>query len=344
MASNIGERDKQQGVTMAWHGLTEVKPFIELNSNWLTDWEIVENPLFIKNEHGDDVKTEFKILTASDDNQTIGKPYSQTFKPIRNEEFLKIVEGIVSNRTDIKIESIGSVCDKGRIFVSLSLKDYKKNISGGREFENFINIGNGHDQSCAFWINNTSVCVVCNNTFNYNIGRENADFFYKFKHTANIQNKLAEVNNLVDDYLRAQKTFYDNFQAMADSKISEREAQTYLIGKFVNVDEEGLIIKSSLEKAMKVYNLFKSGDGNKGETYADLFSGFTDYYTHSGARIGKDIIGASRQYKQYVYSEFGNGALEKNKAYNEIINTSRFQTIMDRGNNIISKVPNLAVA
>ena len=74
--------------------------------------------------------------------------------------------------------------------------------------------------------------------------------------------------------------------------------------------------------------LFKTGKGNKGENFADLFQGITDYYTHESAG-GEDVQ------KQINSSEFGNAAAMKSFAYVLLGDDKRTASTIKIGNKIL---------
>ena len=167
MAHGITNRDKQQGRHMGWHKLTEIDPDLNLKSNWLRDWDIQEVQL----QTAEGLEVPYKILTGTDDNKIIGKPYAKTYTPVTNVQFLDMVQEAISGVKGAVVESVGSVCNRGRVFVSISIKGMDKFVVGKREFMDYLNFGNGHDQSCAVWANSSNICTVCNNTFTSNLDK-----------------------------------------------------------------------------------------------------------------------------------------------------------------------------
>ena len=112
-----------------------------------------------------------------------------------------------------------------------------------------------------------------------------------------------------------------------------------LFSREVSQDHAKMIMYAFLSTAKlstRVYNavnesifpLFVSGKGNKGENLADVFSAFTDYYTHESA-------GGDDKMKQFVSSEFGNGATKKQEAMKFLIKCAdvkaEFQRKVDLG-------------
>ena len=209
MAHKITERDKQQGREMGWHQLTEINTNLGLDNNWLTDWDIERRRLQL-----DGVDTEYNILVASDDGQVIGKPFADSYRPITNADFLKLIKDSITGIKGIKVESIGSVCNRGRVFVSLSLKDSSSYKIGDRQFNDFLNFGNGHDQSSVLWANNTNVCTVCNNTFSYNLQNNNSEVDVRVFHRGDVELKVSNMAEIIDAHLGCQALYKAEFERL----------------------------------------------------------------------------------------------------------------------------------
>lgn len=74
MSHNLTERDQQIGLKQAWHGLTTVVDAIDVQDNYLTQWDVERKPLTYINNAEKEVETGFGILVGSDDDEIIGTP------------------------------------------------------------------------------------------------------------------------------------------------------------------------------------------------------------------------------------------------------------------------------
>ena len=332
MSHNITDRDTQVGLQQAWHGLTEIVDAINVNDNVLTEWEVERMPLTYINGAGEEVETGYGILVGSDDGEMIGKPMSPSYKQVTNEQFLDLVSDAMSKLPKAKIESIGSVCNRGKVFVTVSL-DGKSNYKvGDREFKDYLNFGNAHDQTSKLWINNTNTCTVCDNTFTYNLNNKSS-MVGSAVHRGDIELKLADLSNVVDDFLGTQEDFRKKFENLIKKKISGKNAQSLFTGFLMrNNPKQGLSTRC-LNTVQSLNSLFKSGKGNRGENYADAFSAVTDYYTHNSTR-GQ---GANRR-NQYVSSEFGLGRMNKQSFWTVVNNEQLAANTIERGNKLLSLV------
>ena len=329
---NITERDAQVGLGQAWHGLTDVVDEIDVKDNVLTKWDVERKPLTYVDVDGNEQETGYGILVGSDDDKIIGRPMTPSYKEITNEKFLDLVSDAMKKLPKAKIESIGSVCNRGKVFVTVSLDGKSKYKVGDREFEDYLNFGNAHDQSSKLWINNTNTCTVCDNTFTYNLNNKSA-MVGSAVHRGDIELKLADLSNVVDDFLGTQADFREKFNRLLKKKISDKKAQSLFTGFLMrNNPKEGLRTRC-LNTVESLNTLFKKGAGNRGENYADAFSAVTDYYTHNSTR-GK----GKNRLNQYVSSEFGLGRMNKQSFWTVINNDDLANRTIERGTKLLSLV------
>jgi hypothetical protein len=321
MAHKIEERDRQQGREQAWHGLTEIVNDLDLNNNWLTKWEIQARKLQLDGED-----TDFNILVASDDGEVIGKPFADTYKPITNGEFLTMIKDAISGISGIRVESVGSVCNRGRVFVSLSLKDSKSYKIGNRQFQDFLNFGNGHDQSSVLWVNNTNICTVCNNTFSYNLQNNKSEIDVRIFHRGDIEVKLTNMAEIIDAHLGSQARYKQEFEDLMKTSMSPIQARNLFAGWSLRNDKEKEISIRGLNKINRLTDLFSTGAGNEGKSRADAFSAVTDYYTHESTRGN-----GSNKGNQFVSSEFGLGRIAKQNFWDVIRNDDMIEDYSNIG-------------
>jgi uncharacterized protein DUF932 len=319
MADRINTFDRQEGTSNAWHHKTIVKDRITLSDNWLRQWDIV--PVVLQ-KYGQDTK--YRVLECTDETSLeVGTAYnSETYRPINNTEFLNLIEASVAG-TDAEIVSVGSVRNRGRVFVSLKLAGHEKFEVAGHKFNAYLNFGNGHDKSSVLWVNTSNIDTVCDNTFSCNLfAVENARkvletavnaVAIRQRHTINAKLRFPAVARLIDAAVGAQSQFAVNFGKFDAIALSEKEAREIFAG-LISRDVAPLAVKEGLsnrgvQKTDRLVDLFLNGRGNRGATLADAFSAVTDFYTHESVR-GIDKA------RQFASSEFESGALVKQEFYN----------------------------
>lgn len=350
MAHKIEQYDRQMGISQAWHGLTVVVPEITLENNWLTQWEIVPRELFfageiVKEKSGavtrsviKQEKAGFSLLGVSDvPGLLVGQAYNpETFKPIDNKAFLELVRASIAG-TEHKIVSVGSVRNRGRVFLSIELNGMAKFKAAGRDFSAFLNFGNGHDKSSVLWVNTSNTCVVCDNTFGFNLVQvENKatsgdDIAIRQRHTKNASLKLPEIAKLIDKAVGVQGEFQVEFEKLAQVAINEPVAKNLFagfIGRNVQDVTDGLSTRSK-NTVSRLVELHKdTKQGNRGENLADAFSAITDFYTHESS-------GGENKLRQVVSSEYGSGMTAKAVFWNVVRNGDKREEMVKRGESLL---------
>lgn len=298
---------------MGWHNLTQINEILDLKNNWLTKWDIQEVGL----KTVGDVEVPFKILTGTDDNEVIGKPFAGTYTPVSNKAFLDMIGEAISGVKGAVVESVGSVNNRGRVFVSLSIKGMDKFKVGDREFLDYLNFGNGHDQTSAVWTNASNTCTVCDNTFSMNLNGEQ-EVKCKVKHSKDVIARLDNIVEIIDAYAGTQAKFKAEFERLMNEPMKTDKARNLFAGWMIrsNNEEGGKDLgPKTLTKVNRITELFEKGKGNSGENRADAFSAVTDYYTHESTRnSGKNIA------RQVFSSDYGLGRMAKSSFWNVIRN------------------------
>lgn len=327
MAHNIHKRDRQQGRKQAWHNLTDVRECLTLDDNFLTEWEIRKEGLFLPNG----IETDFSILTATDDNEVIGTPFAVTYKPVSNRMFLDMIKDAIKDVDGTVVESIGSVRNRGRVFVSISLKGHSEYTIGRRTFKDYLNFGNAHDQSSSLWVNTTNICTVCDNTFTYNFNTTGTGISMKAAHKGDIELKINNIVDVVDRHLGAQAKYKAQFEKLVNEPIDQADALCLFAGwSNRNKDKNDTITNKSLDKVNRIFWLFNNGQGNLGQSRADAFSAVTDYFTHESTRGGGEDVRA-----QFVSSEFGTGRDAKINFWDVINDDNKVFEYVESGNRLL---------
>ncbi len=338
MADRINQYDVQQGTEMGWHGKTEVVPEITLENNWLTKWNIA--PVMLEKRGA---PSKWAVLECTDVPELeIGSPYNpETFKPVDNVAFLELVRASIAG-TAHSIVSVGSVRNRGRVFISLKLNGMESFEAAGRKFSAFLNLGNGHDKSSVLWANTSNTCTVCDNTFSMNLFSvenkastvaDSDDIKLRQRHTKNVTMRLPAMATLIDKAIGVQGEFQATFEQMSKAVLTPTTAKSLFAGfigrKSTNIDE-GMSTRA-LNTVSRLNGLFATGKGNDGENRADAFSAITDYYTHESSGNSENAM------KQYLSSEYGAGQQAKGEFWGILSdqdNTS-FEKTVKRGESLL---------
>lgn len=340
MSHNIFENDKQQGIEMAWHGLTEVHPEgLSLSDNWLTAWD--GSPVKLVADNEEKTNTGFSLLMATDKpGLLIGKPFNpETYKPVYNREFVDIARKLCDRFPGAKPISIGSLRNRRRVFIALQLPEgnggeYK---AGGRDFRGLFNLLNSFDQSCPVMGVGSNICTVCDNTFSANMaagfGDEEASGAIA-RHTLGLD--LKALADGMTEAIKYQLGFANQFDAICAKPIDKDNA-VFAFAGFVG-EKRAQLTSRSAGIVDSLTALFLKGAGSNGDDLGDWFSAITDFYTHQNAGVvnpkhNEEEQNASKL-KQWMSSEYGSGAKAKSAAWDIVNDESRMAKLIASGRDL----------
>lgn len=345
MSHEITSNDMQEGRAQAWHGLTTIREQLALAGSWLTKWNVLKRPLF-RVVDGVNIPSEYEEITCSDrPDIVIGGPVAPSYALVDNKAFVATVADALRELKGAQVETVGSVCNRARIFVTVKLAELESFKAAGREFRPFLNFLSSHDQSAPFTVNTSNICTVCNNTFGMNLraalgqrsgiaaakaGSAYGNVRVVLKHTKNIADRLENIPEIVSGFLGAQAEFRAMMESLAAQSIKVDDANALFAG-FVD-DTMGAPVKMSARRANQVTRLttlFVKGAGNRGENLADVLSAGTDYYSHENA-------GDSSLARQFNSSEFGTGAMEKRRLANLLTVDDKRGAAVARGRELLA--------
>lgn len=340
MSHEIMEHDVQEGKTLAWHGLTRVKPDLTLDNCWLNSWDYQVKRIVI-----DGAKTAFGLLGVNDGATVAGEDLDpatmmparvplivgdsfnvHTFKPVMNTRLLSAVKEAVEG-CGLELVSDGTVFNRGRTFLSFEMTAAKF-TAANRPFVAYLNIGNGNNQTSPLWVNTSNTCIVCQNTFQMNMGAKGK--IMEIKKTKFSDFKISAMGAAIETMLAGQKEFAVLLNRLASIECKEEKARQFFAG-FLGETNEPLSVKAS-NAIESLVVMFKSGKGNTGETWADVFQAGTDWFTHSAA--SNEDTDAAR-WKNHMSSEFGSGANKKQILWDVLKQADTRNTLIAMGKEIL---------
>lgn len=324
MAHQIEDRDAQQGTFQAWHGLTDVVEKISFEKSPL-NWQLHRVPLMLPNGE----KFIQDAIVASDDNKAVGKAVSGSYGIIQNHQLWEtLVKGLDDCSVKYKVASIGSVCDRTKVFISIELNEGKSFQVGNRTFEFYLNAISTHDGSGRAMFLDSSVCTVCANTFGFNLNqfsKKGAQLRFALKHTKNVSMHLMNVSEGIENLVSNRAAFIAELDTLGDKSTTSDQALFFSLGLLASeaAEEQGTVSTRLMNRAEELRNLFNNGAGNSGQNRLDLFSAFTDLFTHSSSGRGNKA--------QFVSSEFGSGQKMKERAFGALVSNAAFTKAVKRG-------------
>ena len=325
MAHAIGTRDSQMGIKQAWHGLTIVEKEITFKGSPL-DWTLERQPLLLP----DGTRFHQDAIVCSDDGLPVGNAVSGSYGIIQNEQlFDTLLMGLQDASVKFKIASVGSVCDRSKVFISIELNEGKNFKVGDRDFEFNLNALSSHDGSGKAMFMDSSICIVCKNTFNFNVNQFNnkkGGIRFAVKHTKNSGIALENVAKGIEDVISNRALFCAELDKLGNQKVNKDDAHSFILGLIVPEASSEVSTRTN-NNSEEILDLFIKGPGNSGSNRLDLFSAFTDFYTHSHSGRGVEA--------QFVSSEFGSGQKMKDRAFHALSNSSTFDNLKKRGSSLV---------
>lgn len=325
MSHAIGTRDSQMGIKQAWHGLTIVEKEITFKGSPL-DWTLERQPLLLP----DGTRFHQDAIVCSDDGLPVGNAVSGSYGIIQNEQlFDTLLMGLQDASVKFKIASVGSVCDRSKVFISIELNEGKNFKVGDRDFEFNLNALSSHDGSGKAMFMDSSICIVCKNTFNFNVNQFNnnkSGIRFAVKHTKNSGIALENVAKGIEDVISNRALFCAELDKLGNQKVSKDQAHSFILGLIVPEASSEVSTRTN-NNSEEILDLFIKGPGNSGSNRLDLFSAFTDFYTHSHSGRGVEA--------QFVSSEFGSGQKMKDRAFHALSNSSTFENLKQRGSSLV---------
>lgn len=327
--------DKIQSTEHTWHGLEERVQVGEfrLENSWLAQWDVTPRELVFPGGKA----TPFRTLVCSDNEDIlVGNPYRPSFVPVLNSEFLDMIQTAIAG-TGHELTTVGSIRNRGRVFVSFKLKGMEEFHAAGKAFSAFLNFGNGHDKSSVLWTGTSNTCTVCDNTFSYNLERvenkdssgsqteESDDIKVSIRHTKNAKIRLPELSKTIDKAIGVQAKFQLEFNRLAAIPCGIVDAENLFTG-FLSTGEK--VSTRTENRVDRLVQLFAKGRGNSGETMADAFSAVTDYFSH-------ESVGDNRE-KQYLSSEFGASGVAKSRFWDIVTTDSKRNETTKRGSELLA--------
>jgi len=331
MSHGLTERDIQAGINDAWHKKTHVVDTVTRDNSM--PWDVSPHPVFTydpKSDNPEDLieipKT--KILMANDDGLPVGQPYADTYHPSTVDKFWNIIKKSLSG-IEYKVISAGSIFNRQRIFASIKLTD--SFYVGDREFKDYLTIIDSFDKSTSLQCKYNNICVVCANTFA--VSMQAGQKVGRVKHTKNLDSGLDDLIESIKKFTHQSEIVKSKLHKYHQRKVSNDEARAW----FTAIESGNLkeITNGAKQKVARLMELYESGKGNQGETQLDVFSAYTEFYTHESSN-------RKEEGSQYIASEWGTSATKKSQVFNSF--ESKFDDLVAKGDEILENEKTLDVA
>lgn len=323
MSAQIDSRDSQTGLEMAWHGLTKVVPHISFLNAFTYEIERVEIQEC----------PDWSYFKCSDDGLMAGVPVAKTYSTMSNSRFWETIHNSTGG-AGFTVESAGTLFNRSRRFITVKLTDSTTDFTiGGRTFRNRLSFLDSIDGSTNFYGVNSSVCVVCANTFSMALRDSKSEFKFKVRHSKNFLPRIENMEKAIESFIGTSAQFRDAMKEAETFAVTQTEA-SQLFNGWLGVDST-----RSANTANRLTELFNNGRGNSGRTLLDVFSAVTDYYSHESSG-GSEFVGFRQ--KQSLSSDFGMGSKRKTDMFENLflrdggIDVTNIRTMMSVGSVLMS--------
>jgi len=208
---------------------------------------------------------------------------------------------------DAKVSSVGTLEGGKKFFISTSIGDAEQVINNDK-FKFHLNFITSHDGTVAMNTYDSSIRIVCMNTFRWSQAAA-GEVGFKVYHTKNADLAMKGLPDLVNAILLGRTELKEVMEYLGGHACEANDALAMAAGYFATSTGETKLSTRSWNAAAEIGRLFSHGIGNFGETLYDLANAATEYWT-SGEGTGKTgTTSAARTYR----SEMGMAAEHKSR-------------------------------
>lgn len=347
MGHEITEKDKTYGTEIHWHGKNEVHEKLTLEVvSPVIDTPIIERKMafYDENEDGtinlsslekvDNQKAIVADLTKRTDlpehcrrKVTLHVP-KESYRIITNREIWDCVQKSLEGVEGVRIVTAGSLDEFKKFFISVELNGGEKmKTERGDTFQAILNFLSSHDGTLNLTAMDSFTRTVCWNTFSYNAAYEGGAMKTFVPHTKNAGMQIDNLASYLNCVLLGRKKVIESMSHLEALQLSSPNDAAYASAGYFTAIEASEMSTNAFNRSNVIRDLSLSGKGNAGKTRADLFNGFTEYFTHYDGAGGKKASKAER----WSASQFGQAATHKEKFLETIMDENQFQEILSRG-------------
>jgi phage/plasmid-like protein (TIGR03299 family) len=284
MSHGITNNDQMFSVrAMPWHGLGVVLDEYPRSIDEALDkaglgWKVTHGDVLVvrRPEWTEDFGTKhepelvpargFKANLREDTGEVLGI-VSDEYEVVDNRDAFRFLDALIGS--ELHFETAGSLWGGRRVWCLARLPEYIE--FGGDLSATYVYVANSHDGSMAVTAAATPIRIVCANTLGAALRQAehgaNAQRTFRFRHTGNLQTKLAEARQV----LGMTVDYQTQFKALADQLALERISPTALEHRvlrhlWVIDDETGAQARANRERAIERVLAIYRGRGAAGDT------------------------------------------------------------------------------
>ena len=266
----------------AWHGLGTILEERMSIADALKfgglDFEVQKSPNVHRFPDATEQVSKDSFFTyRTDTNCVLGDKLGKGYTVMQNNVALDLVDELV-NKQSMTIETVGSLCDGAKVFVTLK-NETPIDLGSNDITEQYLVLLNGHDGNTAISAYFTNVRVVCQNTLNASLGLSKNK--HTVRHTVTAKDRLTEALIIMGVMQRNTDLDKQAYQKMKAQQFTDKMFSHYL----------GNIFFTPLEMAE-----FKTGESSISTRKKNVIAEVVNF-AHTG--IGQDLAGEGSAFWAY---------------------------------------------
>lgn len=265
----------------------------------------------------------------------------ESYRIITNEEIWDCMSTAISELegTGVKVTTAGTLQNLRKFYLSVDLGDGERRTGKGDKIASLLNFTSAHDGSMNLEARDSHTRIVCMNTFRWSRAYEGA-IDVRVPHTKNAAITMKNLATYLATVLAGREKVMEALSHLETLEASPSHA-AYAASAFLAGPDADEISTRTYNRAVEIRDLALGGKGNSGKTRADIFNGFTEYFTHHAGAGGEKASKA----KRWSVANFGQAAEHKENFLSLLIDENRFNEELERGEKLfIEKQAALASA
>jgi phage/plasmid-like protein (TIGR03299 family) len=258
-------------------------------------WTVSKQKLFLE----DGTETNY-MAVVRDDNKDVFQTCKDSYQPYQNSELAELLIRI-ADVGGYKIHGGGMFNNGRKVYTQLESGNTLKGIGINNDsIIGYISGINSHDGSTSLKWGSSNTTISCQNTFNA-VAKQLAN---TARHTNNMYNKVDAYLREIGFAIEQEKSIFDKFIRLSEMPVKQNHI-TRIVKEVTGVDI--MLTESEAESKFSTYSINRSQEllesiskemEQKGKTRWGLFSGVTNYTTHTlpvpkrdNARLESKFIG-----------------------------------------------------
>jgi hypothetical protein len=262
-----------------------------------------------------------------------------SYRVISNREVWECVQKSIEG-LGCKIVTAGSLDNCKKFYVSVELEGNELRTAKGDKFEAVLNFLTSHDGSINLLAKDWMHRVVCANTFGWCAAYEGGAVSVRVPHTKNAGIQIDNLGTYLNTVLSGRQKIMDAMSYLETVEMKSPSQAAYLSAAFLNAADSDEISTRTYNRAVEIRDLSVSGKGNSGKTRADLFNGFTEYFTSGNGAGGEKATKA----KRWSTATFGAAADHKEQFLSLMMNENSFSESLERGEKLFRDKESMMMA